>query len=370
MSRTFAPESFLNSHGATRLAAALFCLVSLAACAPQIAMQAVPVSTDPGGASVVVDGKPACTAPCQVSLARNQDHILTFSKDGYRQQDVLIKRQYQTNKVLLNAINQGAQSNNFFKSGWMGANAGVSSINSQEETGEAYVLSPSTVSLRLTPVGGFPPRATAAHVQQALAAAFSPLDVMGGADQQMLENALENTRSGQTSAWSNPQTGATFSVVPEPAREDASGNVVRWFTLGALQSGRTASGHFPAHRVGRGEWAVGQPGGQAGNTPGSVPDAGALGNAPGNGAPDKGADEITRRETMRALGESTWPSVGKDWDVGSSGSSHTSSTTTAIPGGTSTSTTTTSTRTSVKAGVHAGPGAFVSVLDALMGGGQ
>jgi len=319
------------------------------------------VSTDPGGVSVVVDGKPTCTAPCQVSLARNQDHILTLSRDGYRQQDVLIKRQYQTQKVLLNALNQGAQSNNFFKDGWMGANAGVMSVNRQEETGEAYVLSPSTVSLRLVPVGGFPSRATAAHVEQSQAGGLSPLDVMAVGDQQMLENALEGTRSGQISAWSNPRTGAAFSVVPDPAHEDAAGNVVRWFTLGARQNGRTASGHYPAHRVGRGEWAVGLLNQQANN---------ASNGASGVGGPDKGADDITRAETRRALGEAAWPTVGKDWDVGSSGSSHTSTSTSAIPGGTSTSSTTTSTKTSVHAGVHAGPGAFVSVLDALMGAGN
>ncbi|MHC1700159.1 MAG: PEGA domain-containing protein [Humidesulfovibrio sp.] len=345
-----------------RPAAPLFCLLLLCACAPQIAMQTVPVSTDPGGVSVLVDGKPTCTAPCQVSLARNQDHILTLTKDGYRQQDVLIKRQYQTNKVLLNALNRGTQSANFFKDGWMGANAGVSSVNSQEETGEAYVLTPSAVSLRLVPVGGFVSRATQTHAEQAQAARFSPLDIMAAGDQQMLENALEGSRSGSTTAWSNPESGAAFSVVPDPAHEDASGRVVRWFTLGARQGADTASGHYPAQRVGRGEWTVGLPARQADATPG-------LGT-PGQDAPDKGAEEITRRETMRALGESTWPSVGKSWDVGSSGSSHTTSSTTAIPGGSSTSTTTTSTRTSAKAGVSASPGAIISVLDALMGAGD
>ena len=343
----------------------LFCLLSLAACAPQIAMQTVPVSTDPGGVSVLVDGKPTCTAPCQVSLARNQDHILTLTRDGYRQQDVLIKRQYQTNKVLLNALNEGVRSGRFYNDPYMGSYGGVHSINSQEETGEAYVLSPSTVSLRLVPVGGFPSRATAEHVQQSQAAGLSPLDIMGAGDQQMLENALESTRSGQASAWSNAETGADFSVVPDPARQDASGNVVRWFTLGARKGANIASGHYPAHRVGRGEWAVGLGSAQADSSPGNP-----QGDTSESGGPDKGADEITRRETVRALGETSWPSVGKTWDVGSSGSSHTSSSTTAIPGGSSPSTTTTSTKTSVKAGVHAGPGAFISVLDALMGGGK
>lgn len=353
-----------------RIVAPLLCLGFLAACAPQIAMQTVPVSTDPGEVSVLVDGKPTCTAPCQVSLARNQDHILTLKKDGYRQQDVLIKRQYQTNKVLLNALNQGAQSADFFKNGWMGANAGVMSMNSQEDTGEAYVLSPSTVSLRLTPVGGFPSRATAEHVRQSLAGGVSPLELMAASDQQMLENALEGTRSGQASVWSNQDTGTSFSVVPDPARETATGGVTRGFTLGARQNGRTATGHYSGHRVGRGEWAVGgmnAPVPVADNTTLNAPNADAV---TGDGGPDKGAQDITRQETMRALGETTWPSVGKTWDVGSSGSSHTSTSTTAIPGGTSTRTTTTSTKTSVSAGVHASPGAFISVLDALMGGGN
>ncbi|MDP3428069.1 MAG: PEGA domain-containing protein [Humidesulfovibrio sp.] len=353
-----------------RLAAPLFSLLLLAACAPQVAMQTVPVSTDPSGTSVLVDGKPTCTAPCQVSLARNQDHILTLTKDGYRQQDVLIKRQYQTNKVLLNALNQGTQSANFFKDGWMGANAGVMSMNSQEETGEAYVLSPSTVSLRLTPMGGFPSRATAEHVRQSLASGISPLEIMAVGDQQMLENALESTRSGQTSAWSNPDTGTSFSVVPEPARETATGGVVRGFTLGARQNDCTVTGRYDGHRVGRGEWAVGGLGAQApvaDNAPLNTPNADAVTD---NSGPDKGAQDITRQETMRALGETAWPSVGKTWDVGSSGSSHTSTSTTAIPGGTSTRTTTSSSKTSVSAGVHASPGAFISVLDALMGGGN
>ncbi|MDQ7836527.1 MAG: PEGA domain-containing protein [Humidesulfovibrio sp.] len=351
----------------TRLAAPFLSLL-LAACAPQIAMQTVPVSTDPGEASVLVDGNPTCTSPCQVSLARNQDHILTLKKDGYRQQDVLIKRQYQTNKVLLNALNQGAQSNNFFHDGWMGANAGVMSINSQEDTGEAYVLTPSTVSLRLTPASGFPSRATAEHVRQSLAGGLSPLETLAASDQQMLENALEGTRSGQATTWNNPDTGASFSVVPDPARETATGGVARGFTLGVKQNGRTATGHYSGHRVGRGEWAVGgmdTP--VADNAPLNAPNADAVSST---GGPDQGAQDITRQETMRALGETTWPSVGKTWDVGSSGSSHTSTSTTAIPGGTSTRTTTTSTKTSVSAGVHASPGAIFSVLDALMGSGN
>jgi hypothetical protein len=325
----------------------LLCLLMLGACAPQVLVQSIPVSTDPIGVKVVADGKTSCTAPCQVSLARNQDHILTLTKDGYRQQDVIIKRQYQTNKVLLNALNEGVHAGNFYNDGFMGAYNGVNSVNSQEDTGEAYVLSPSTISLRMVPVGGFPARVSSGQIQQA--ASFSPLDIMSAGDQQMLENALENSRSGATTAWSNAASGASFSVVPEHASEDSAGHIVRWFTLGARQNAQTATGRFPAQRVGRGEWAVSLP----------------LNHGDADG--DKGAEAITRHETLRALGQTDWPSAGKSWEVGSSGSTHTSSATTVTPSGTSTSTTTTSTKTSAKAGVNVSPGAVANVLDALTG---
>jgi len=308
--------------------------------------QPVPVSTDPAGVNVAVDGKAACVAPCQVDLARNQDHILTLTKEGYRQQDVLIKRQYQTNKVLLNAINQGAQSAQFFKDGWMGANQGLMSMNSQEDTGEAYVLSPSTVSLRLVPVGGFPSKTTAEQAKQAASGELSPLDAMDTGDQQMLENALETGRSGLVNAWTNTGTGVSFSMVPEHAQEE-NGSVVRWFTLAARKNDRTASGRYPAHRVGRGEWAL--------SLPNQQPAAGM----------DKGAEDLSRSETLRALGQAPLPTVQKSWDMGSSGSTHTSTTTTAIPGGTSTSTTTKSTKTSAKASVGFNPAGLVNLLDAL-----
>jgi len=325
----------------------LTCVVLLCACAPTVLTQPVPVSTDPAGVSVAVDGKPACVAPCQVDLTRNQDHILTLTKEGYRQQDVLIKRQYQANKVLLNAINQGAQSAQFFKDGWMGANQGVMSMNSQEETGEAYVLSPSTVSVRLVPVGGFPARTSAEQAAQSVSGGLSPLDIMDLGDQQMLESALETGRSGVVSAWRNAGSDASFSVVPEPAQENGGGTVVRWFTLAARQNGVTATGRYPAHRAGRGEWVLSLPNQQAA------------------AGPDAGAEDLSRRETLRALGQAPWPTAQKSWDVGSSSSSSTSTSTTAIPGGASTSTTTKSSKTSVKAGVGFNPAGLVNILDAL-----
>jgi len=80
---------------------------------------------------------------------------------------------------------------------------------------------------------------------------------------------------------------------------------------------------------------------------------------------DKGAEDLSRRETLRALGQAPLPTVQKSWDLGSSGSSSTSTSTTATPGGTSTSTTTKSTKTSTKASVGFNPAGLVNILDAL-----
>lgn len=60
-------------------------LALLGGCAPKVATQRVPVSTSPLGAQVLADGKAACVTPCEVELARNRDHLLVLTKDGYLQ---------------------------------------------------------------------------------------------------------------------------------------------------------------------------------------------------------------------------------------------------------------------------------------------
>lgn len=356
-------------------------LLLLTACAPQVLTQPVPVSTDPGGVNLSVDGKPACVTPCKVDLERNQDHILTLTRNGYRQKDVLIKRQYLTNKVMLNAINEGVSSANFFKDASWGVGGGVQSINRQEETGEAYALVPSTVSVRMMPQGGFPavpiaavpsssPPPSSSSGQQAhtqtqtsaqgnVVSMGSLLASMSSGDEQMLENALEGSRSGEPTVWTNPESRLAYSVVPEPASIKASGEVVRWFTLAVRQGGQTSTAHAPAQRVGRGEWAVG---GQSLQQRAVASDEVAtLGQTP---PPGSEAEDISRQETMRALGQTTVPSATKSWDVGSSGSTK-SSTSYGADG--SRTTTTTSTKTSAKVSANVSPGSVVSAVGALQG---
>jgi hypothetical protein len=131
-------------------------LVALVAggCSRPVLKQDIPVSTNPMGARIYANGQLVGTTPGTVSLERNRSHILTLLKDNYRQEDVTIVNQYQKEKVYLKAVQSGIHSGLFFKNSAMGVQSGMSSLSSQEETGEAFVLAPPAVRVNLTPLAG------------------------------------------------------------------------------------------------------------------------------------------------------------------------------------------------------------------------
>lgn len=127
-------------------------------CETPILRQDIPVSTNPMGAKIYADGKLAGQTPGSVSLERTRDHILTIVKENYRQEDVVIRKQYQSDKVLMKAVQSGVNSGLFFKDTRMAINSGYSSISRQEESGEAYILVPPAVKINLVPLYGLPQR--------------------------------------------------------------------------------------------------------------------------------------------------------------------------------------------------------------------
>lgn len=139
-----------------RYALIVFCLVILlgGGCETVVLKQDIPVSTNPMGARILADGKPAGQTPGTVSLERNRDHILTLVKENYQQVDIVINRQYQSNKVLMKAVQSGVNTGLFFKNAGMGMNSGFNSVSNQEATGEAYVLVPPSVAVTLIPLQG------------------------------------------------------------------------------------------------------------------------------------------------------------------------------------------------------------------------
>jgi len=68
----------------------LFLTISSSGCATIITgtSQKVPVSSDPAGATVRVDGKKTYTTPVRIKLERKKDHLLLFAKEGYENEEV------------------------------------------------------------------------------------------------------------------------------------------------------------------------------------------------------------------------------------------------------------------------------------------
>lgn len=128
---------------------ALACLLLLAACG--VPKQKIPVSTDPMGATVYADGEMACAStPCAVRLDRQSDHLLTIVKDGYEQEEVVIHRRFKPDKAIRDGVISGIILG--------GAPEDVASktakeVDEQERSGEAYVLEPPIVTIKLTPKG-------------------------------------------------------------------------------------------------------------------------------------------------------------------------------------------------------------------------
>jgi hypothetical protein len=153
MARTTEDKSMhKNSRYSLILVSGVLLIFFAAGCSVPVLRQNIPVSTNPVGARIYADGQFVGSTPATVSLERNRSHILTLTRDNYRQEDVVITNLYQKEKVYLKAVQSGINSGLFFKNPSMGFNSGMNSISSQEDSGEAYILSPPVVTINLTPL--------------------------------------------------------------------------------------------------------------------------------------------------------------------------------------------------------------------------
>ena len=84
-------------------------LLATLVCCGCVATQNVPVSTDPSGAAVYLDGKQMCAAtPCSVTIPKDQDHLLTIIKPGFHQKDIAVRRVYDTAGMLRDSVKHDA----------------------------------------------------------------------------------------------------------------------------------------------------------------------------------------------------------------------------------------------------------------------
>lgn len=73
---------------------------------------------------------------------------------------------------------------------------------------------------------------------------------------QTTSHALENSPSGQTSTWRNPDSGNYGTVTPQPAYQTASGQYCREFTQTVTVGGKTEEAFGTACRQPDGTWKI------------------------------------------------------------------------------------------------------------------
>ncbi|MCM0754075.1 PEGA domain-containing protein [Desulfovibrio aminophilus] len=314
-------------------------LFACGACAPTVLTQKIPVSTIPDGARVRADGAEVCTSPCQVELTRNADHILTLTRDGYRQQDVIVRRVYQSEKVMARAVGQGLQTGQFMNNPAWGVNAGVQSMDAQEQTGEAYLLSPSAVSVTLVPLAS-----------SATPANMPGLEALDASDLDWLGRSLESLATGQSQSWTNAATGVAYTVAPQPARQE-NGVWVRGFVLTSRLGGVSREMKADAERRDANQWAV---------------------RGAAQQAASQGMDASAQPPRMDPAAALSGAALGAGSAVSvpvvtaKDGSSHTSTSTSAD----GSSTTTKTTKTSVKGSVSVNPVGAVQAVEQLLESGS
>lgn len=111
--------------------AMLACLTGGCASIVKGTTQAIPVSSDPLGADVRLDGNKVGQTPMSVDAKRKTDHLLTIEKPGYQVESVAITRNI-----------GGAVFGNIIAGGLVGW--GVDAIS-----GAQWNLTPKTISVRL-----------------------------------------------------------------------------------------------------------------------------------------------------------------------------------------------------------------------------
>ena len=74
--------------------------------------------------------------------------------------------------------------------------------------------------------------------------------------QQTQQKTLENSPSGQTSTWKNPDSGNSGTITPQPARQTAQGVYCREYQQTITVGGRTEEAYGEACRQPDGTWKI------------------------------------------------------------------------------------------------------------------
>lgn len=70
------------------------------------------------------------------------------------------------------------------------------------------------------------------------------------------QSALESNKSGVAASWSNPDSGHSGTVIPQPAYQSSSGQYCREYQQQITVGGKTESAHGTACRQPDGSWKI------------------------------------------------------------------------------------------------------------------
>lgn len=173
----------------------LFALISassfLTGCATIVkgTHQDIPVSSEPSGAAVLIDGVRQGSTPNNLRLSRKQSHVVTVELAGY-----------ETENVTLKPSMGGAVAGNIIAGGLIGWGVDAS-------TGAQYNLHPDSVSVRLRPKAPAPPAATVPPPSEvnSLLADLEKLEAMKAAGKLSPEE-YSRLRAATLQKYHTPQT--------------------------------------------------------------------------------------------------------------------------------------------------------------------
>lgn len=79
---------------------------------------------------------------------------------------------------------------------------------------------------------------------------------MDDSDNTRVNQALESSKTNQTSTWTNPSSNTTYSVTPTRTFTSPTGEPCRDFTVSALMGGQTQQVYGTSCRDSSGQWHV------------------------------------------------------------------------------------------------------------------
>jgi hypothetical protein len=161
--------------------------------------QAIPVSSNPNGADVTLDGNKVGQTPVSVEVKRKSDHLMTISKPGYESENIAITRNL-----------GGAVFGNILAGGLVGW--GVDAVS-----GAQYNLTPATISVTLYKSGQVPESRLAARNDAAtFIAELKQLDELHAA-KQITDEEYVKMRTALVNRYSGDGADAPAAADPEPA---------------------------------------------------------------------------------------------------------------------------------------------------------